>query len=487
VGYSGSITPCTILDDITLYAQWTAIIYSLGFDAQPGNVSLSSKNVFYDVAVGELPTPTRAGYTFGGWFTGFDGTGMEYTEETVYRMTYDITLYAQWTANTYTLNFDANGGPVKPDNMEVTYDNPVDHLPMLDRTGYYFNGWSTKQDGSGTNYFNSIPPCTILDDITLYTQWIPNTYSMGFDADGGTVSTESKEVTFGAEIGELPTPTRSGYIFGGWYTQPNGEGKEYTATTVYDTACGIPFYAKWTATTATTYTLFFDAQSGSVSPASKTVTYGAAVGTLPKPTRSSYTFVGWYTSTNGAGTPYTATTVYSVSANTTLYAKWTAATASTYLLTFDAQSGSVSPASKSVTYGAAVGAVPTPTRSGYTFGGWYTSTNGAGTLYTATTVHSTTGNLTLYAKWVAGQLPTAVAAQEVSAVKLYPNPVVNGELKIETGELKAGERVEIYSLSGTLVSAHEVSGRDGVINVSHLAAGVYLIKVGKQTAKVMVK
>jgi uncharacterized repeat protein (TIGR02543 family) len=73
-------------------------------------------------------------------------------------------------------------------------------------------------------------------------------------------------------------------------------------------------------------------------------------------------------------------------------------TVNTYTLTFDAQKGTVSPTSKTVICDAAAGDLPTPTRVGYIFGGWYTATSGGGTQYTATTV--VTSNLTLYAKWV---------------------------------------------------------------------------------------
>jgi uncharacterized repeat protein (TIGR02543 family) len=126
-----------------------------------------------------------------------------------------------------------------------------------------------------------------------------------------------------------------------------------------------------------------------------------------------------------------------------------------------------------------------PTRSGYTFGGWYTQADGGGTLYTENTVYSVGGNLTLYAKWT--QTSTAVAAQDVSELKLYPNPVTAGELRVESEELKAGDKVEIYSLSGALVIVHEVSGRTTVIDVSPLAAGAYLVKAGRQTARIVVK
>ena len=143
----------------------------------------------------------------------------------------------------------------------------------------------------------------------------------------------------------------------------------------------------------------FDAQDGTVSPTSKTVTNGSAYGTLPTPTRSGYTFGGWFTGTNGTGSQVTESTTVSLTANQTLYAKWTAVPVTSYTVTFDAQDGTVSPTYKTVTNGSAYGTLPTPTRSGYTFGGWFTGTNGTGSQVTESTTVSLTADQTLYAMW----------------------------------------------------------------------------------------
>ncbi|MDR0566069.1 MAG: leucine-rich repeat protein, partial [Prevotellaceae bacterium] len=256
-----------------------------------------------------------------------------------------------------------------------------------------FSGWTSGNSDLG----NANPLSLVLtQDTVIIANFTDATYTLSFDAQSGTVSPASMIVTYSVAVGELPIPVRSGYSFGGWYTQPNGEGARYTENIV----CGVPsdatLYAKWLAD----YTLSFDAQSGTVSPASKAVTYSVAVGSLPVPARSGYTFGGWYTQPNGEGARYTENTEYSVSDNATLYAKWLTA----YTLSFDAQSGTVSPASKTVTYSVAVGSLPVPARIDYAFAGWYTQPNGEGARYTENTVYSATDNITLYAKWVAATL-----------------------------------------------------------------------------------
>jgi hypothetical protein len=82
---------------------------------------------------------------------------------------------------------------------------------------------------------------------------------------------------------------------------------------------------------------------------------------------------------------------------------------------------------------------------------------------------------------------TAVALHELNTLRLYPNPVANGELKVAGEALKAGEKIAIYSLSGSLVYVYGVSGAAAItINTSRLAAGTYIVKVGKQAMKVLV-
>lgn len=122
----------------------------------------------------------------------------------------------------------------------------------------------------------------------------------------------------------LPSASKTGYTFGGWWTAP-GSGGTYIgpmggAFTVGSYASQTTFYAYWY---ATTYTLNYDANGGSVSPSSKTVTYNSTYGTLPTPTRTGYSFNGWFTATTG-GTQVTSATTYTTASDSTIFAQWTA-------------------------------------------------------------------------------------------------------------------------------------------------------------------
>lgn len=147
------------------------------------------------------------------------------------------------------------------------------------------------------------------------------TYTLTYNANGGSVSPKNKSLNEGASYGNLPTPTRSGYKFDGWYTSVNGGNKVSSSTTIKD---NTTIYAHWTKNETPaqvkTYTLTYNANGGSVSPASKTLNEGASYGNLPTPTRSGYTFDGWFTEING-GSKVSANTL--INGNITIYAHWT--------------------------------------------------------------------------------------------------------------------------------------------------------------------
>lgn len=242
---SGDIftTTTTIATNTTVYAQWTANTYTLSFNAQGGAVDPSSKSVTYNSAVGVLPTPTKTNYTFTSWNTEEDGSGSSYTSETIYISASSSTLYAQWTANTYTLSFNAQGGTVSTTSKSVTYNSAVGVLPTPTKTNYTFTSWNTMSDGNGLEY-NNATVYNISGNSTLYAQWVGNTYIIAFNSQGGSLS-PNKAVVYSSALGALPTPTREGYIFSGWFTDTNGQGTQYASTTIYNISGNSLLFAYW--------------------------------------------------------------------------------------------------------------------------------------------------------------------------------------------------------------------------------------------------
>src|SRR5699024_7193546 len=159
----------------------------------------------------------------------------------------------------------------------------------------------------------------------------------------------------------LPTSSRTGYTFKGWWTTSAASGGSQLATTTRMTS-NVTYYARWS---INSYTFYFNGNGGS-NGASITRTYNTNIGTLPTSTRSGYTFNRWYTSTSG-GTKLTSTT--KVTGTRTYYAQWTI----NRTVTFNANGGNApSFSTKAVKSGTAIGTLPTISRTGHTFKGWYT-------------------------------------------------------------------------------------------------------------------
>ena len=323
--------------------------------------------------------PTREGYTFRGWYTAAEGGEKWDFSKPV---TSSMTLFAHWSPNAYTVSFDANGGKVSVSSKKVLYDAAYGELPSASRVGYSFQGWFTAKDGG-----SQVGPATTMGaaNTTVYAHWAIRSYTMAFDSNGGS-AVASQSVKYGSKAAQPANPTRTGYTFRDWYTAKNGGVKyDFSKTVTGD----VVLYAHWS---VNSYTLAFDGNSGKTSEASRVVQYGGQYGTLPTATRTGYTFQGWYTAKDG-GVKATSTTTMGA-ANATLYAHWTI---NTYTLAFDGNGGSVSPQSRGVAYGEKYGELPTATRSGYSFLGWYTARSD-GEQVTKDNVMGAT-DTTVYAHW----------------------------------------------------------------------------------------
>lgn len=223
----------------TLYAQWTPKEYTITFNANGGTVTQTSQKVKYDSEYGTLPTPTKTGYGFDGWYDSKTG-GNEVLASDMFTKTSNQTLYAHWESNACTVVFDANGGEVDEQNRSVSYGSPYGDLPTPSRPGYVFKGWYTSPSG-GTK-ISSSTKVSNENEHTLYAQWKEKTYTVTFDASGGTLSSKTKTVTYGSPYGSLPTPKKDYHTFIGWYTE---DEKLVIQTTTVDITKNITLYAKY--------------------------------------------------------------------------------------------------------------------------------------------------------------------------------------------------------------------------------------------------
>lgn len=392
----------------TLTAYFTLKSYTVTWNANGGTVSPASTTKTHGSTLGTLPTPTRAStaeysYTFAGWFTATTG-GTQITASTI--VTKDVTYYAHWiaTKRSYTATFNGNGGGTpSPSTITKEYNTALGTLPTCTRTGYTFLGWYTASSG-GTKISTTT---VVTKDITYYAQWSINSYTLTFNPNGGTVTPTSKNLEYNSAYGTLPTPTRASdaqytYTFAGWYTAATG-GTQVTAATKM-AAKDTTVYAHWTSNTRN-YTVSYQTTYGTLNRTSQSVAYnskGSCILTMPDNTAEfTYTFVGWYTAANGGGTKVGSELTLEtpvIKGTVTYYAYVTRSTKS-YTHTFNANGGgTVSPATITKAYNTALGTLPTVSRTGYTFVGWFDTSAASGGIQ-ATTTTKVTGTKTWYARW----------------------------------------------------------------------------------------
>ena len=184
----------------------------------------------------------------------------------------------------------------------------------------------------------SLSQCNVLmaSDISLGARfgaqggtpvWTPSHYTVIFNAEGGSSpSPATASVTFGSTYGTLATTSLSGYTFAGWWTGAGGTGALVTSDTTVVTTGDHTLHAKWD---ANHYTVTFNAEGGSSpSPATASVAFGSAYGTLATTSLSGYTFAGWWTGA-GTGTQVSPETTVATVSDHTLHARWTASSGGT--------------------------------------------------------------------------------------------------------------------------------------------------------------
>ena len=395
--------------NVTLTAQWTANTYTITYVYNNGSANTTATyNIEQAIT---LPSPSKTGYTFAGWKVTTAGGNWK-TTDSVYKGTVaagkygNVTLTAQWTANTYTITYVYNNGSA---NTTATYNiEQAITLPSPSKTGYTFAGWKVTTAGGNWKTTDSVYKGTVAagkyGNVTLTAQWTVNTYTITYKYNNGAADTTAK-YTIEQSI-TLPSPTKTGYTFAGWKVTTAG-GNWKTSDSVYKGTVAAGKYGNVTLTaqwTANTYTITYVYNNGS---ANTTATYNIEQAiTLPSPTKTGYTFAGWKVTTAGGNwkttdSVYKGTVAAGKYGNVTLTAQWTV---NTYTITYKYNNGAADTTAKytieqSIT-------LPSPTKTGYTFAGWKVTTAGGNwkttdSVYKGTVAAGKYGNVTLTARWTA--------------------------------------------------------------------------------------
>lgn len=384
-----------ITKSLTLYAKWEAQTYTITF-ASNGGTAVDSQVVGFREYATRPVSPKREGYLFIGWYK-----DEEFKHEFDFINTMivkDYCLYARWEEgssedNTFIVYFNSKDGSYVPSLHNVLPGSKIEKPTDPVRVGYTFIGWFKDTHGTLTEEFN-FNEDTIIGNTTLYAKWEVNKYTLTFDSNGG--SKVENQIVSAMEFATRPvSPEREGYLFLGWYKDEEFQHEfDFVNTIILK---DYTLYAKWEEDTGTsTYAkVFFNSKGGSEVPTLENIVLGSKINKPEDPIRKGYIFEGWYKDTHGTLTEKFDFDNEVITKNITLYAKWSEAPLSTYIVSFESNGGGPV-ASLTVTEGDTISSPNSPTKEGYTFEGWYLDA-----LCTKSYVFSTpvTSSFTLYAKW----------------------------------------------------------------------------------------
>lgn len=377
------------------YAKWTAIPYSITWNANGGTL-IDGTPESYDIESLNIDpsafVPTRNGYTFSGWFT--DENFETPATTIVIGSTGEKVFYAKWTAISYSITWNANGGTPAygtPENYNIETEaiDPSTFAPT--REGYTFDGWFTDENFEATA--TTIAKGS-MGDKTFFAKWLANTYNITWEYSGGVeIENIIKEYTYDkAENLESYVPIRNGYTFDGWYMNES-KITEIAVGTIGD----ITIVAKWI---PTPQSITWHTNGGTLTgaPDSYTIESDEIDPSAYEPTREGYTFGGWYASND---------LIYQAEVITTgstgakeFYAKWNIIT---YTLEWELNGGASMqelPTTYDITYPDNIITLVNMiiSKKGYKFLAWYDNAEFTGESITNVGAGSV-GNYKLFAKW----------------------------------------------------------------------------------------
>lgn len=335
-------------------ANWEEIQYfTVFYNVHGHGTAPAEEKVESGKTAAKPEDPTADGWKFKGWYRSDDYIGEPFDFTTA--ITRDTTLHAKW-ARTWTVTFDVGDHGTAP--AAQTVEDGAKATKPADPTAedYSFQGWYTDTRYTMEYDFSK----EVTEDTTVYAKWVKKPI-VSFNANGHGTAPARQTVELNGKAVKPADPTAEGYVFRGWYTTA-------ACTTEFDfntpIAADTTLYAKWNET----YTVTFNVGDHGTSPTAQTVENGGKATKPENPTAKGWRFDGWYTDER-----YTARYDFdkAVTANTTLYAKWT----QLFTLTFETNGGtkidSVEAPDGSLVY---LGSYK-PTKSGYYFVGWYTDKN----------------------------------------------------------------------------------------------------------------
>jgi len=413
-----NFTVDTVTTNMTLYAKWHQIVYTVKFETNGGEPALVDQNIISGGKAVIPPPITKTDYGFGGWFKeAACNNEWNFASDTVNG---NITLYAKWGNPIYTVEFHSGDEDLFRQGVPANAKLVMQWQDIfLNNPGKSFGGWYTENTyNTQWDFANKV-----TGNMSLWAKWDVSAHIVSFEANGGSPAPVAQNIISGGKAVIPPPMTRTGYGFGGWYREEACDTEWNFASDTIDSDTTL--YAKWVQNKPT-YTVTFITNSSIDAPSPQTIIEGEKI-TEPLGTdmrQRGYSFRGWYTD-NGDLWNFASDTV---SGNMTLYAKWSIIY---YTVIFNMGiidsytnqdivfgGGDQKPENQSIAYGGKINEPLDMTRDsmaiidGYGFDGWYLGTDlvppSPEWIFENFTVgpdYVTTGttNINLYPKWIKDQ------------------------------------------------------------------------------------
>ncbi len=301
--------------DVRLIAIWSTNDYTVRYDLNGGSGSFQSSTLRYNTSYRVLGKPQRAGWEFIGWRR--SDTGSIVHPNDTFRLERNVTLRAQWKINQYTVTYDTDSGSGSFPPQIHNYG--ASHTVTTRKTtypGWVFIGWRRTDTNQDVKAGSSL---TVDRNIILKAQWRRETYTVSFNANGGSGAPAAQTKEYGRTLSlSNSKPTREYYNFAGWTTRSNGGGSNYQAGSSFGLNENTTLYAQWTRRRRN---VRFNTNGGSGGSPNTMVDEGSYY-TLTRawlPTRGGHMFAGW---THGGKRYNPSTKVWVGTSDVTLTAQW---------------------------------------------------------------------------------------------------------------------------------------------------------------------
>ena len=423
--------------------------YTVTYNANGGENAPAAQTKWHnETLILSSQKPTRTDYVFMGWSKtkrepSSGNYAIDYAAGASFTENANTTLYSVWKPRPLVIKYDANGGTGAPADQAKEHGQSIKlHTTVPTRQGYTFQGWATSKSSSTVAY-QAGATYTADADVTLYAVWQIITYTITYNANGGTGAPNTQTKEYGKTVAISATrPTKDGHVFQGWSTA-NDTTVEYQPGANYTANANVTLYAVWK---IITYTISYDANGGSGAPQDHAKTWGVAINlSATKPTRQGYTFQGWATSSSGA-VQYQPNQSYTANANVTLYAIWKIIT---YTIAYNANGGYDAPANQSKEYGKSVNITTAkPKKINSEFLGWSTTASGE-VQYTGGSIYNTNANLSLFAVW--RRIPIM---KSLNGYEIYDEAVRELALGVATTGTGAAYKADVKAIDALTVGVN---------------------------------